>query len=891
MDGSTPPGPKDTGPKVTTTEPMPAKPKQKGSWRQTSITSSGSAKEDSLSDLPGSSQNGAHRRRLGTELPLSYEKKSSSELRDRAFTVSSSRMDKDRAEVWDQVFWDQIQQKLRTSEITTDDLARELRWEGDDDGVFDEEGDFALEGQTLARSSSIGDRGISSPTPGEADSLTPIAVTLDLGDLCPELKHTDLNRKDSLLSKVASKAKLELNKWPRCEVTHFQASARQYLGSLAKEQMTEASLTAFLNSYKPLVNSLLPETCEVMAQQMGMKAPITVRSLKELFSGNKKVREEWKRLLNDTLNYLHESPYNQASGPSSLLLQTTRCQDLQTHWVTFEHEHMSTLPKFKDAFAKDMKSVSSAFTAHNRMLFTLAENDFRSKDNFTHSVNLLFGTALKTLESLPNAPEALKEALVTIHMQAISFNGSLDQMIGLLAGFQKKILELFRQHKLDKLYQRYLIEEIQEKEGPKPIEKKLALKYGDQYHYLDVQYKPAAMLEAPAPEDDLDAISPEGGVNPFHPPYQGKFCPSMNRAEAEHAVNLMTVDVCLEGETDPVYQEVRMGIPYAFAVKERTREAATHHRWEEAFVATLVQSHSKELEEALSNPNHEPIALPMMYKCLLSPDKLRPHLPEHELVDPELVWCNKTWQKVEELNTAVQEVKVRDHCGEVQTIRVKPDISMFIDPCNNIAFNPVMAMSKTWEYADDVNEKTLTRWMGSLQQGDKIGGKVEIALRDQSLPKVYKQELVELVSLIRFMWEGKRFHKLTNNPLYMSNLTSELGRVLKQSNLIGCKSAKDRTGNKSQSDIKMAMDCEMNRRRWSENFRCSIVPLPEAPFTEDDIFNACQLTLNSGQLENQLKNTAIPGYKMQDYMLGPAKAVYSWISRKVSSATGWLKLK
>ena len=63
--------------------------------------------------------------------------------------------------------------------------------------------------------------------------------------------------------------------------------------------------------------------------------------------------------------------------------------------------------------------------------------------------------------------------------------------------------------------------------------------------------------------------------------------------------------------------------------------------------------------------------------------------------------------------------------------------------------------------------------------------------------------------------------------------------------------------------------------------------MPFRWLTEEDHFNSCQLTLCSGQCENQLKSTAIPGYKMRDYMLGIAISIYWAASRKVSVIRDW----
>ena len=72
----------------------------------------------------------------------------------------------------------------------------------------------------------------------------------------------------------------------------------------------------------------------------------------------------------------------------------------------------------------------------------------------------------------------------------------------------------------------------------------------------------------------------------------------------------------------------------------------------------------------------------------------------------------------------------------------------------------------------------------------------------------------------------------------------------------------------------------MAERRWlAAGEKGQLIPHAAARLTQEDLLNCIQLVLNSGQTENQQKNTVIPGYKMQAYMLGQAKSVYPAICR------------
>ena len=178
--------------------------------------------------------------------------------------------------------------------------------------------------------------------------------------------------------------------------------------------------------------------------------------------------------------------------------------------------------------------------------------------------------------------------------------------------------------------------------------------------------------------------------------------------------------------------------------------------------------------------------------------------------------------------------------------------------------------------------------LGSIDQDSPIGVEAAEFMNQLNPQSAEYREMEELAFTIRTMFKNKLHHKLTNNPMHFSNLLTELGRLMSDAILIGCKSAKDRTGNKSQSDMNFALDCKLGRERFEAGFPARILPGLGERVTEKDLFNACQLALNSGQAESQTRSTGAPGYKMKRFMLGYSDIIFNALNRKVKPDTQWL---
>ncbi|MGI9280797.1 MAG: inositol phosphate phosphatase SopB [Endozoicomonas sp.] len=863
-----------------------------GKWMRKSVEKDAKT-ETSFNSDPFAMESGTGRKRLQTMQPdTSYRSPllssgGSSEQVRRHFTLATGQVEENMKAFIDTGFMEELRQKIGAAdtEAFKEDMAKRMTLFFEDDDIpYDDDGYERVSTPSSLKEEPF----IPPPTPTQDPLDEPIST---LEELSPEFRYTDLSDKNSPLAKTIKSRNLKLDKFSDYEKQHLQTSAHEHLCLHNPKAVNEDTFKAFLAEHQTLVERLMPEASETLIKQRKASRPLTLSSFKPMFT-HEATRTEWKKLVRDTLQLLEQPIYAQQTGvldPDKLIRNATELLDSWTNFTSPDKKGLK--PELASCLESDLNTVNKAILLFIEAMGVVARFDCRSRENFIHSVNLQCSAAIRLLtdRGIEGSSPAMEKILELQSKATMRFDPAAP-MIPRLLGLQKKILSALAPLKLGKKYQGSLINVIQESEGTRSIDKELMMKYPEGFQHCQLQYLPAALLAPPVSSDDLSHLAAPF-IDLFHPGYKNKFCPSMKRNETGHAVNLMNMILKMTGIEDPVYMETRVGLPYAFAVPEHHRRKVTNRRLDEMIIASLLQKKPEALAQAIGNPRHDPIDIDVCYKLLLSPDKLRPNLMEHEKNDPELIWCQKVREAVKQIREhGTRIVSIRDQDGEEQRILVKPRIHLFIDPCNNMAFTKLGAMTGTWELADEVNRETLTELMGSMVPESAIGGEVGELIRKETTPAAIKQELIEVVRYIRFMYENDRHHKLTRDPFYTSNLTSELCRLLDFANVLGCKSAKDRSGLKSAMDIKFCIDCFMARARWLKNgMRGSITPKPGQPVTFADIFNACQLILNSGQMENQLKNTGIPGFKVPGYMLGIATAIFNLINRDVSPQTSWLK--
>ena len=535
------------------------------------------------------------------------------------------------------------------------------------------------------------------------------------------------------------------------------------------------------------------------------------------------------------------------------------------------------------ALAEDIAEIQSDLNTLSNQVRLLKKNDFRSKENNQNSINALFLAGLNVLKTATSeAEKQAKSTLEALYIKALEKSDFWPDAIARLLGCEQLILETLKSVGLDGQFHASLVAQLQETSA-QTVTKTILLKMGGRDYEGEVRFQPAACLRVdPLPEviEEFDALHEEVDYTrsfaPFENDYEDKFCPAMNRAETDHCVALTLVDMKIGDET--VYEEIRAGVPYAYAIEDQEeRKQTTRKRWREVFTATLVQKHSGELRNAMANPEtHAPIDLPLFYDCLLSPDMLRSFIQDKVLGsktlqavagkmsrleklktkaqgvnDDELGWCRKMWEDVQNMNRKDLTLDIRDSKGQIHPVRIRPNLFMAITPCNELVFGDgLFTKTKAWPFADFITGEYIKATLGSLDPASPIQGYASSIMSQLDKQSAQYREIKELALMIRTIFQLKLHHILTNDPMFFSNLLA--------------------------------------REKFESGMPVRILPGHGRRISREEIFNSCQLTLNSCQTEWQEKSTGIPGYKMKGFMLGFAAIVFDAVNWKVKPKTKWL---
>lgn len=737
----------------------------------------------------------------------------------------------------------------------------------------------------------------------DTEDANPDDVTIPEAAHHQIIDHCDLTSPNSILGKCLSHYHLQISDLPDYETERLSHLASRHLAQLpatylGDTDLIEQSLTAIPAQYTSCFQQLLPETSAAISEVMqDLTIPCEASFKAAIKKSGKKPENtpfiELTFLLQSTLMVLNTSCYHQlVKNGYKYEVVIHEADRLIKAWQELGGKIPDKPEKLMAGLKADRTKAIAALQRYLEMLQTVAENDFRSTDNFMRSVYLINAAALNLIQTAeveqPDSSDTyakLRAHIAELSQLAVE-HPPREHMVDCLRGYESRIKTALAKAHI-KGYDKALAHILQTS-CARAYTKKLVLNNNGQLRKATVEYTPAACVRvAPAEEDILEELVVEtaGTHDPFKNPHNGKFCPSVKRSEANHCVNLMLVTVTLDDESPAsacIYKEIRVGVPYPFAVRDSLKKNTEEVRWDEILTAALIQNQPQDLQAAMNNPDHEPVELPVMYNCLLSPDKGRPLVQRLPSMDPEIIWCRRTREKIQQINLdGVRKLTIRDSNGIKHQVQVKPKVKMAINPCNEMAFSPAFSRTGTWPSADEVTAGLLTEWLGPLESKSEPSGEAGQFLRRTDIDPLIQQQVRELALEIRQLFVTHQHRKLSLQPFLFSNMISELGRLLGYANVTGCKSAKDRTGGKSETDIRFAFDCFSARQEnQSGPIKTTIIPYPWMPLTDADHFNALQCNLNSGQEENCQNNTGIPGRKVPKYMLGPAQENHDIIHRK-----------
>ncbi|MTI13524.1 inositol phosphate phosphatase SopB [Sansalvadorimonas verongulae] len=532
----------------------------------------------------------------------------------------------------------------------------------------------------------------------------------------------------------------------------------------------------------------------------------------------------------------------------------------------------------------DVQNLEERLQQSAKVIQQFRKTDFRSNANWDQAINVMAETAqvcLSTAQAGKRADfaAACKKLTQWRAEQTYPFRG-IPHFLLELKRREERLREILN---IDEKAFTIARERVLSAQVPKERSKELFYLFDGQFYPITVSHKPMALVMF---DVGLEGSQSALGVD-------GTLFPSCKR-DADRAVNLTVTRVTL-GNTD-IMKEVRTGVPFAYTVTNKSlQKKITRQRFKDILTVCGLTFYPDQMKAGFRPEGQlslHTFKLSMFYISLLSPDNLRPTFSSIPGVDNERLWCHKLDKRIEELNSEEIELPLHSQDGSKGSVRVQPEIFMFVCPCNQLAYASSLQLAHTWENADNYNRRSFLHLFGTLDPASPLSDDCYVQNfldENPDLDPILKKELMELCYLIRYVFANKLHQVMGDTPFTFTTCISELGRVMRLAIASGCKSAKDRTGNYERSNIEMALHLYLVRKgletRLKKEFEseyetavgCSVeqvLPPIDRRMGTEDFYNNAMLLLCSDQIEITLDNIGKPGFKTPDYMLGFIKSLY-----------------
>ena len=551
-------------------------------------------------------------------------------------------------------------------------------------------------------------------------------------------------------------------------------------------------------------------------------------------------------------------------------------------------------------------------SARRNQLRVVLQNDFRQGRVAHQAMERLRAAAIHLIQSRYAVYETIPE-VGTPDRTSIASSGSSDTGLPLLEAQQpyERVLARLRRNTLDpqlfysnlvselEAYQNYLLKQlatlgftrkdfdrslmhIMSREPTAPIVKDLVFQVNGRMERFQVRITPAHALRWHPP-------GVQGNRDPFALGYDGRFVSSMDKAQDQHAVHLMTYEVfetpsadlltATENGGQRIYQEVHVGIPYYDAVPADQRAAVARRRLQEALDAGLVLMSDELGLERASSPD-DAITVPVVYTLLLSPDVLRKVLKKLKLSGPGL---DNEWQMTQATrdlfysmtDQPAQPQVLMDAAGYPREVWVRYQPVVFVCPSNWLYLNDAAShLFRTGTLADRINAEAIERLVGNARRDGAIGGIVDEAMKRLAdrLTEQDRDDISELVHRLRVLVKDPKYFKHAR-PFELQFTLNDLGRRIRALLITSCKSAKDRTNLVAQNSLVNIAESHV-RSRYPGTTVVERLGDLDLPLSQEQIENRQQAFLNGGGPEDQVYCLGIPGSKCDGSARGPLEKVF-----------------
>lgn len=324
----------------------------------------------------------------------------------------------------------------------------------------------------------------------------------------------------------------------------------------------------------------------------------------------------------------------------------------------------------------------------------------------------------------------------------------------------------------------------------------------------------------------------------FPSAYQGKGVCSWDTKNIHHANNLWmsTVSAHEDGKDKTLFCGIRHGVLSPYDVKDPLlRQTGAENKAKEVLTAALF-SKPELLTRALEG---EAVNVKLVSVGLLTASNVLGK--EGTMVEDQM----RAWQSLTQPGKMIH-LKIRNKDGELQTVKIKPEIAAFNVGVNELALKLGFGLKTS----DSYNVEALHQLLGNdLRPEAKPGGWVGDWLAQY--PDNYKVVNI-LARQIKDIWKNNLHHKDGGEPYKLAQRLAMLANEIDAVPAWNCKSGKDRTG-MMDSEIKREIICLHQTHTLN-----APGSLPDR--SGQEIFQ--KVLLNSGNLEIQKQNTGGAGNKV-----------------------------